>query len=187
MEDSKSRILVTPTKGHEDDWGIESAFIRGEFERAVIVHFWKMMFQLSSFPNYFFFSCKGGQTLEQINQRGYGISVLGDIQNSPHHGPEQHPVADPALSRVDWLDKLQRSLPNSVIFWFCKFFCSSSNHYTNIPKQYEKEKESIIFFPAIVDAIILYKLNELTLPHVARHLIWPHWSLSSILVLFQNR
>lgn len=37
--------------------------------------------------------------LEQVTQRGYGISVLGHIQNSTGHGPEQPFVADPALSR----------------------------------------------------------------------------------------
>lgn len=42
------------------------------------------------------FFCKGDQTLEQVAQRGCGVSDLGDIKNLAEHGPEQ---PDPVLSR----------------------------------------------------------------------------------------
>ena len=29
-----------------------------------------------------------GQTLEEVTQRGYGVSILADTQNLTDHGPE---------------------------------------------------------------------------------------------------
>jgi len=42
----------------------------------------------------------GGQTLEQVAQIGYGISICGDIQNLTGHSPVQLALTDPALSRA---------------------------------------------------------------------------------------
>jgi len=39
---------------------------------------------------------EGGQTLAQFAQRSCGVSILGDIQNSTGHSPEQPVLADPA-------------------------------------------------------------------------------------------
>ena len=44
-------------------------------------------------------SCEGSQTVEQVAQRGCGLSIFGDTQNLTGHGPGQPAVADPALSR----------------------------------------------------------------------------------------
>ncbi|KAK4832246.1 hypothetical protein QYF61_021171 [Mycteria americana] len=48
--------------------------------------------------------CPGGLTLERVAQRGCGVSIVGDTQNSAGHGPEQPALPDPALSR--WLDQM---------------------------------------------------------------------------------
>jgi len=42
--------------------------------------------------------------LEQVSQRGCGVSVLGDIQNVTGCSPEQPAVADLALGREVGLD-----------------------------------------------------------------------------------
>lgn len=47
---------------------------------------------------------EGGQTLAQVAQRGCGITILGDIQNSTGQGPEQG----------IGLNDLQMSLPTST-------------------------------------------------------------------------
>lgn len=49
------------------------------------------------------FHCEGYQTLEQVTQRGGGVSILGDTQSLTGHSPEQPAAVDPALSR-GWLD-----------------------------------------------------------------------------------
>lgn len=41
------------------------------------------------------FYCGGGQALEQIAQRVYGVSVCGDSQNPTRRGPGQRAPADP--------------------------------------------------------------------------------------------
>ena len=38
------------------------------------------------------------------------VSILGDIQNLPGHGPEQPPLADPALRREAGLDDIPSAL-----------------------------------------------------------------------------
>jgi len=38
--------------------------------------------------------CEEIQTLEQVAQRGCGVSILGDIKNLNGLGPVQHSVAD---------------------------------------------------------------------------------------------
>lgn len=43
-----------------------------------------------------FFYCEGGQTLEHVAWRGYGVSVLGDIKNLTGHDPKQPDLGDPA-------------------------------------------------------------------------------------------
>lgn len=45
------------------------------------------------------FYSEDGQALAQVAQRGCGVSIPGDVQNLPRHGPEQPVLADPALSR----------------------------------------------------------------------------------------
>lgn len=51
-------------------------------------------------------SHEGDQTPEHILQRGCGVSILREIQNSPEHGPEQPPLTEHALRR-----KLDRRPP----------------------------------------------------------------------------
>lgn len=41
--------------------------------------------------------CKG--KTEQVSQRGWGVTILGDIQNLTGYGPEQSILANPTLSR----------------------------------------------------------------------------------------
>jgi len=45
------------------------------------------------------FSCESGQALEQLAQRGYGISISGDIQNLTGCRSGQSTLADPALRK----------------------------------------------------------------------------------------
>jgi len=45
------------------------------------------------------FYYEGDETLEKVDHRHCGVSILGDIQNPTGHGPEQHAVPDSALSR----------------------------------------------------------------------------------------
>lgn len=44
------------------------------------------------------FYCECGQILEQVTQRGYGVSTLREIQNLTGHNPEEPALSDPALS-----------------------------------------------------------------------------------------
>lgn len=60
-----------------------------------------------------------GQILEQVAQRGWGVSFLGDIQSPLEQGPAQSALADPALSRDVGLDDLHRGLPTSALLCFC--------------------------------------------------------------------
>ena len=57
----------------------------------------------------------GGQTLEQVAQRGRGTSSLGGHQNLTGRGPEQPALTGPALSRVG-LGGLPRPLPTYVMY-----------------------------------------------------------------------
>jgi len=41
---------------------------------------------------------EGDRALEQAAQRGYGVSLFGDIQDPPGQGPVQPAVGDPALA-----------------------------------------------------------------------------------------
>ena len=65
------------------------------------------------------FFTQGGDTLEQVAQRGGGCPIPGDIQGQAGPGPEQPDVAVdvPVHCRGDGLDGLQQSLPtkDSVI------------------------------------------------------------------------
>lgn len=61
------------------------------------------------------FHCEGHQTLEQVAQRGCGVSVLGESQNMCGHNLGQPTLVDSALSRGFDLDDLQSSLPTSTI------------------------------------------------------------------------
>ncbi|KAK4811097.1 hypothetical protein QYF61_016383 [Mycteria americana] len=48
------------------------------------------------------FYCEGGQTLEQVAQRGCGVSVLGDIKNPTGCGPEEPALVDPVGGCGGW-------------------------------------------------------------------------------------
>lgn len=63
------------------------------------------------------FYCKCDQTLGQVAQKSYGVSILADVQTPTGHNPGQAALMDPALSRCLRLDKLLSSLPTSVIQW----------------------------------------------------------------------
>lgn len=60
----------------------------------------------------------GGQTLEEVAQRVYGVSILRDIQNLAEQGPGQPALPDPALSRGFGIEDPQRCLQPH---WFCNF------------------------------------------------------------------
>lgn len=49
------------------------------------------------------------QTLKQIAERDWEVSVLGDIRKPTGHGPQQTALADPVLSRE--LDLMTSSSP----------------------------------------------------------------------------
>lgn len=69
------------------------------------------------------FNRQGDETLKQIVQKGYRISVLRGILNRSGHGPEQPVGADPALSRVlDWVVSRGAFQP--------QLFCDSVKLYT---------------------------------------------------------
>lgn len=51
--------------------------------------------QLKKTLGCFVFYCEGGQTLEQVSQRGL-LSNFGDIKNLTEWRPEQPAVSDPA-------------------------------------------------------------------------------------------
>ena len=55
------------------------------------------------------------QTLEEVAQRGCGVSILGDTQKPTGDGPKQLGLGDPTLSKGVGLDSLQRSLPTSTL------------------------------------------------------------------------
>lgn len=42
------------------------------------------------------FYCTSAQTLEQVAQRSYGVSILGDFRYLHRHSPEQSVVTDSA-------------------------------------------------------------------------------------------
>lgn len=58
--------------------------------------------------------CEVGQTVEQVAQRGCGVSIPGIIQNLTGHGPGQPAPRDPAL--MGQLDDLQRC-PQQFCKW----------------------------------------------------------------------
>lgn len=53
--------------------------------------------------------------VEQVVQRGCGVSVLGDTKNLKAHEPEQRALANPALVRGVGQDNLHKCLLNSLI------------------------------------------------------------------------
>ena len=42
--------------------------------------------------------CEGNQAPEQVAQRGYGVSILGDIQKLSGHNPGQRALGEPACT-----------------------------------------------------------------------------------------
>ena len=62
----------------------KSQEIKSEHKRTVFV--------------YVFFKCECGQTVEQVVQRGCGVSICGDTQKPSRHGPGQLAVADLACA-----------------------------------------------------------------------------------------
>ena len=62
---------------------------------------------------------EGDGALEQVPQRGCGVSFSGDIPDPPGRGPVQPAVGGPASAGVVGLDDAQRSLPTPTILWFC--------------------------------------------------------------------
>lgn len=68
---------------------------------------------------------QGGQTREQVAQRGCGVTIPGNIENPTQHSPGQTAPADPALNRGVALDELQLSLP--AIFPFSLKLIVDSN------------------------------------------------------------
>lgn len=65
------------------------------------------------------FYCKGDWTLDQVAQKGCGVSIPTDIQSATGHCPVQ-PCAPvkACLSSEFGLDDLQQSLPTAAILWF---------------------------------------------------------------------
>lgn len=57
--------------------------------------------------------------MKQAGQKGYGVSVLGDIKNPTRHDPGKLAVVNATLNRGCWkgasLDDLQRFLLTSMI------------------------------------------------------------------------
>lgn len=45
------------------------------------------------------FNCEGGQTLAQVAQSSYGVTIFGDTQNPTGHGLGQPALADPMMTR----------------------------------------------------------------------------------------
>ena len=45
------------------------------------------------------FYCEGGETLEPVSLRGFGVSIFGNTQNLTGKRPEGPAIAGPALSR----------------------------------------------------------------------------------------
>lgn len=66
-----------------------------------------------------FFKCRGGQTLEWFSQRGYGVSILGDIQAV--NGPRQPAPDCPASALRLEQGILKRLIDHSGTFWLLKF------------------------------------------------------------------
>lgn len=65
------------------------------------------------------FHYKDGQLMKQADQKGYEVSVLGDIENPTGHDPSKLAVVNPTLKRGSWkgasLDDLQRFVLISMI------------------------------------------------------------------------
>lgn len=72
------------------------------------------------------FYWEGDQTLAQVTQRGYGVSILGNTQN-PGHIPGQPAVGNPAWAEGEQ-DEPQRCLPSSALLWLSE---KSSNNPSN--------------------------------------------------------
>lgn len=53
--------------------------------------------------------------LRVVTQKGYGMCILGDIQNPTRRCPGLPAVGNPSLSRGVVLDDLQRPHPTSAI------------------------------------------------------------------------
>lgn len=51
----------------------------------------------------------------RVTQKGWGVSILGDIQALTEGVSGQSGLGDPALSRGVGLDNIQSSLPTSTI------------------------------------------------------------------------
>lgn len=58
--------------------------------------------------------CEGDRALEQVAQRGCGVTLPGDTQNVPGCDPTQPAIEEPAIAGVG-LGELHRSLPTSSI------------------------------------------------------------------------
>ena len=68
---------------------------------------------------YLFFYCEGVRALEEIVQRGFIVSVIGDIQDMTGRCPGQPAVVDSALGWEMGLCDLWRYLLTSVLMWLC--------------------------------------------------------------------
>lgn len=61
------------------------------------------------------FKCKGGQVLEQVAQRGCGVSMLEDIQKLMERDPKQCAPAEFFWSKGIELDHFQKCLQTSAL------------------------------------------------------------------------
>lgn len=60
----------------------------------------------------------GGETLEEVAQRGCRISVLGQGWKPRGHSPEQ-PAPGDCFEQGSWTNGLQRCLTTPTLLWFC--------------------------------------------------------------------
>lgn len=63
--------------------------------------------------------CENTWTLNQVIRRSYGVSILGDTQNTIGYDPEHSHPPMPVFSKDFGLDDLQSSLSASAALWFC--------------------------------------------------------------------